>query len=1173
MRTTPGIVLKFLKIPHFSVAKSWFGDVATMDMKFSPHLTALFILAAITTGSALTPQEMAQRYHPIPSVPEKDLPAMKNKSDAFSGFIKQEGLEGHTWVRFPFVENPGSFGIDRKGRVLVAEVNRFWQGVPDLRGVNEFIRGDFQSQTLEDRAKLQDSIPGRFPEGFFTNTPDRIIRLEDTDGNGAADRRTLFSDQFKGPLEGIGFSLLPEDDGVYFTCIPNLWKLTDANDDGVADKSEALVTGFGVRISFIGHDLHGIVRGPDGRLYFSVGDRSYHVTTPDGRVLNGDGTGAIFRCESDGSGFEVFCKGLRNPTELVFDELGNLFTFDNTGDFGDKARMVYALEGTDSGWNMKHQSPHQYVGSLDWEDFHPAKSMWVAERMDEPFNEDQPQSFYPPAANVARGPSGVTLATGDSLPPALRGKFLLTDYGGAVVSCNLYSIGAKPSGAGYALDGATVVAGGVGASDVEMGYDGNIYVCDFGGGWSINTNGAIHVLTPTDKTQQAAGARMAEVFKRGVAGESSADLVGSLQSSDRRLRQMAQFELVKRGAEGQASLTDVAKDAAKKNITRLHGVWGLGQLARQNNTAAVAALVDLASDGDSEIRANVARALGDAKGDAVRAKLLAMLGDESLRVRSLAGIALSRVVSQGDAEVIGALYQLAAANGSQVVDPVLRHACLTALDRIGSVESAVAHASDAQREVRMMAMLYLRRQGSAELSRFLNDSDPQIRIEAIRCIYDSAAVDTAAGEAIAALAASVADLPVTVQRRIVAANYRVGTSAAALRLIEMAGSKSLDITTREAALQGLCLWEKRITADPVFGGYRPIKGGERSMKALGTSIGEALKIFLAGDQPPKLAALGLKLADESGVTLEATTLKDLIANKKLKAEVRVAALDSLVKNAPEMARAVVAERLSDKSADLAAAALRHGLALKLDGIAKAAKKAIETGPIAVARAGVEVIASLDPADAITRWKERESSGLSPEVWLDLYLALQSSTDESAKALTTAFAASALDAVPRLSVAGGDPQKGEIVFRNQGGCMQCHQMGKDGGIQGPPLTLVGERLPPEKLVESLVNPNAEIAKGYGLSSITMNDGNVAVGRIAEETKDTLSLVGVDGKSVAIARAQVKTIAPPVSAMPPMALALPPRDLRDLVAYLRSRNKTTAPNGEDAESHGDREKVSK
>lgn len=1132
------------------------------------RLHPLLFLTVATLASALTPQEMQQRFMPL----AKDLPPMKNQPETFSGVVRHPGLTATTWVRFPFVQNPGSFGIDRKGRLFVAEVNRFWQGVADLRGVNEFIRGDFQSQTLTDREKLQNSIPGRFPEGFWTNTPDRLIRLEDSDGNGAADKRTVFADSFYEQLDGLGFSVLPEDDAVYFTCIPSLRKMTDKNDDGIADTNENLVTGFGVKISFIGHDLHGVVRGPDGRLYFSVGDRGYNVTTKEGKVVARPSEGAIFRCESDGSGFEVFCHGLRNPTELAFDEHGNLFTFDNTGDIGDKARLVYALEGTDSGWDMRHQSPHQYVDALDWEEFHPAKSMWVAERMYDTFNDAQPQWVYPPAAHVARGPSGVTWITGEAAPADLRGKFLLTDYGGAPQSCKVLALGVKPAGAGLTLASEDVLVEGVGASDVELGYDGSIYLCDFGGGWTVNANGAIHRITPTDKALQATAADMAGRFKRGVSEDNVEQLTEALRSPDRRLRQMAQFELVKRGDAGKAALRATAQDAAQRITTRLNGIWGLGQFVRQQQADAANALLGLSRDADAQLRANTARTLGDAQGDAVRARLLEMLGDADAQVRSLAAIALSRVTKRGDAEVIAALYKRVAANTE--VDPVMRHSLLTALDRIGTAESATMHAGDVNREVRLMALLCLRRLASAELARFLTDSDAAIRHEAVRAVYDTAAVDTTAGEAVAAYA-NVRELPPTIQRRVVAANYRLGTTKHAERLLALAADATLDLSTREAALQGLRLWEKRVTADPVLGGYRPIKEEARSMKELGGAIGAGLKQFLAGNPPPKLAALGLKLADDTGVTLDAATLIELVNNARQQVAVRVAALDSLAKSAPDAARILVRKLLADTFADgeLVAAALRHGHAMKVDGLIETARKHIGSGSLAAARAAVEVIASLQPAEALEMWAKRESNGLSKDLWLDLFLALQTSADTAAQQQAAAFAATAPDAVAKLGFTGGDAKLGEIVFRNQGACLQCHKIGNDGGIQGPPLDLVGERLSREKLVESLWNPNAEIAAGYGLSSITLADGALVAGRIAEESSEKLTVIAMDGKSTTYARAQIKAVTPPMSAMPPMAMSLPPKSLRDLISYLATRNKSTAPKGGNADAHGNEEKVAK
>ena len=156
---------------------------------------------------------------------------------------------------------------------------------------------------------------------------------------------------------------------------------------------------------------------------------------------------------------------------------------------------------------------------------------------------------------------------------------------------------------------------------------------------------------------------------------------------------------------------------------------------------------------------------------------------------------------------------------------------------------------------------------------FLADEDPLIQREAIRAVYDTRSVDGPSGLALAGMGGEVSDHPASVQRRIVAANYRRGGGDNARNLVEMAGSSSLDSSVREAALQGLLLWEKKIDTDPVLGTYRPLPDGERSMERLGETIGAELKALLATDLPPELAALALNLADQCGVELDASTLR------------------------------------------------------------------------------------------------------------------------------------------------------------------------------------------------------------------------------------------------------------------------------------------------------------
>ena len=263
-------------LPEFSAMyRTSFSSIRSLV----PSLVlALSVLVGVPEGGGADAEDLARKFKQLPTVPEDKLPEMSNKLGDFRGVIKHDGLSGNTWVTFPFIENAASLDVDPKGRVFVTEANRFWLGVPDLRGANEMVRDDFKTVTVEDRLAMYKKYASHFPEGWFTKVADRVIRLEDKDGNGAPDHRTLFSDDFKRPEDGIGFSVLAERDAVYFTCIPSLWKMTDKDDDGVADTQESISDGYGVRVSFIGHDLHGIIRGPDGMLYFSVGDRGYHVT-------------------------------------------------------------------------------------------------------------------------------------------------------------------------------------------------------------------------------------------------------------------------------------------------------------------------------------------------------------------------------------------------------------------------------------------------------------------------------------------------------------------------------------------------------------------------------------------------------------------------------------------------------------------------------------------------------------------------------------------------------------------------------------------------------------------------------------------------------------------------------------------------------------------------------
>jgi quinoprotein glucose dehydrogenase len=271
------------------------------------------------------------------------------------------------------------------------------------------------------------------------------------------------------------------------------------------------------------------------------------VINDKGERLAAPSRGAIFRCDDDGSNFEVYAHGLRNPQEIAFDEYGNLFTFDNTGDFGDKARVVYVLDNTDSGWNADYQSHHQHVTYLDWGDFHLWQSMWVGESMFDLYKETSPQWVYPPIGHVGNGPSGVTYMTGPAVPDSLRGKFLMCNYRGSPTRSEVLAIPIESKGAGFSVGEVTPFISGLNASDVELAYDGKVYLVEFGSGWSPDDKGSVQVAHLKDQNLTKAGDAVARLFEQGFKQRSIDELRNLLTHSDQRVRQSAQFALVEKG--------------------------------------------------------------------------------------------------------------------------------------------------------------------------------------------------------------------------------------------------------------------------------------------------------------------------------------------------------------------------------------------------------------------------------------------------------------------------------------------------------------------------------------------------------------------------------------------------------------------------------------------------
>src|SRR5437763_3406084 len=203
---------------------------------------------------------------------------------AIKKFQVPPGLKVDLWAAEPMLANPVAFNFDEEGRAYVCETFRLNAGVDDIRGIMDWLDEELASRSVDDRlAEMKRHLGDRLAK--YSEHSERVSLLEDRDGDGKADHATVFAEGFNAPLDGIGAGVLARKGNVWYANIPNLWLLRDTNGDGVAEFRKSLHYGFGVRVGFLGHDLHGIHFGPDGRIYFSIGDRGANIKLPDGRTI------------------------------------------------------------------------------------------------------------------------------------------------------------------------------------------------------------------------------------------------------------------------------------------------------------------------------------------------------------------------------------------------------------------------------------------------------------------------------------------------------------------------------------------------------------------------------------------------------------------------------------------------------------------------------------------------------------------------------------------------------------------------------------------------------------------------------------------------------------------------------------------------------------------------
>lgn len=1107
---------------------------------FSPDLLSalrkgLFYCLASLAISAWSPRTNAgELATPVKAGQPKVAAASTEGEDAIRSLKLQPGFKAELIAAEPRLANPVAFHIDEQGRIYVCETFRLHAGVTDIRGHMDWLDEDLAARTVDDRYALMQRHMGASFSSQSDNS-ERIRLLFDTNGDGRIDDDKVFAEGFNHPMDGIAAGVLARKGSVYYANLPNLWLLKDNNNDGVADYRRSLSYGYGVRVGFLGHDMHGLVFGPDGRLYYSIGDRGSAVKV-GGTTIGDADAGSVFRCNADGSGLEVFAFGLRNPQELAFDDQGNLFTGDNNSDGGDRARWVYVVEGGDSGW----RAGYQHINEPN------SRGAWNSEKLWYPEWDGQAAYIVPPITNVAAGPSGLAYYPGVGLPDKYKGHFFLVDFRGGRGS-GIHSFKNKQRGAGFELvEHEEFIWEGL-PTDVDFGVDGGIYFTDWVNGWNMTGKGRIYRVFEPQSSSASIVAETKKLRAEGFEKRDEKELVRLLGHVDKRVRQEAQFELAARGSKSLKTFASLAKKNDSQTV-RLHAIWGLWQLGLAHATGVNEALLPLLKDADSEVRAQAAKVLGDLRAPEAFAGLGAMLTDAEPRPRFFAAIALGRL---GRADAVPGLLALARANGTN--DVYIRHAAVQGLVAVGDAESLLAATNDSSPAVRMAVLLALRRLERAEVSRFLNDAEPRIVVEAARAIND---VPISGGlDALSTLKLSQG-APQELSRRVANANLRYGTRQSAQRLVAMAKDDNLPDRIRMDALEDLSEWEHPSGRDRITGLWRPTAGPREASHAREALQPEIVKLLASGPDQVRLAAA--HAAGRLGFSVAINELARWIREGVGTARMRIEALNSL--NVLEQARLgeLIVTARSDKMEEVRKEAIRLGATLKTANSAEQLASVLDSGSVGEKQSALAALGGFDAGDKILdAWLDKLAKGeVAKELQLDVVEAAAKRPalkDKTAKLVASIGANDPLKDL-NLALYGGNAAAGRTLFLERAdlACFRCHKVRGEGGEVGPDLTGISSRQPREYILESIAYPNKQIAQGYNSVTVKLKNGTTVAGVLKSENDQQLVINSPEDGLLTVKKSDIQAQAPGLSAMPEGLTNLMSRqDLRNLIEFLATQ----------------------
>ena len=991
-----------------------------------------------------------------------------------------EGYEVELAAGPPLVAHPTMACLDDRGRLFVSE----------NAGVNL------------SAAELEEQLPNS------------VRLLEDTNRDGRFDKSTVFADRMTFPMGGAW-----HDGALYVASPPNIWRLEDTDDDGVADKREILVSQFG----YTGNaaSVHGCFNGPDGRIYWCDGRHGHEFRDDDGNVTSKLAGSYIFSCKPDGSDVRIHSGGgPDNPVEVDFTDEGEMLGTVN---------IMYSRPRIDCLVHWQHGGVYPHYDRVLRERPRTGELL-------EPIH----KFGHVAISGMMRYRSGV-------LDHRFRDNIFATFFNGG----RIVRLETERSGSTFSVtqrEFVSAISRDFHPTDVLEDADGSLLIVDTGG-WFYRGCPTSQIAKP-----DIMGA-IYRVRRKGMtplvdpwglrldwAKLNDAEVARHLNDTRFKVRERAMLECSRRAESIVPHLQRAIDRGDIRN--RINAVWALTRIVGSGNNTASDVLRTALNDRDVRVRHAAARSLTTYSDPEAISRLVELLRTDEPPVRREAAKALGR---SGNARAVPALLDAL----DRVADRDEEHAVIYALIEVNDPQMTAFGLESESAAIRKGALIALDQMTDGEwdaaaVARQLQSSDVGLQKAALDIFARHPEWSGTLAEVLSEWLASPesANRHAAVIEAIV--EESAGNEAVAVVIGKALNSDTLPRETGLRLLRSISRG-KPINShkdwDDVLDGM--LVSADPSLEQLALDVLKTARSDRHGDVLHKLAA-----NESRPALLRVSALRALNAGSGLNA----AAFDILLSllssegsptESTQAAQMLGASSLNTEQLQKLASILELAGPVELrDLIRPFARNRSE--PVAMAfLSSLENARSLLslPTNEVSDIVKRYPPGLLPRA--NELLARMKEADDLKIAKLDAL-------LPTLK--NGNPERGrEVFFSEKAKCATCHRVRDKGGRIGPDLTTIGANRTPRDLLESIVFPSASIVRQYESFSLTTTKGLTYSGLIVRETDDALTIQQATGEPVVVRRGDVDLVAPSTVSIMPQGLeqALSEQQLADVVAWLKTR----------------------